>query len=139
MEFWKSEILKKPKLRTYCLIKKEFETEKYVKLNLSRAQRSLLAQLRFSILPIHIETGRFRGLDVKFRLCQFCNVIEDELHFLFSCKEYESIRKSFLSDLDIVLDGSQADIFSLLCNDYPRKLSKYVCEIWSKRKELMYN
>ncbi|XP_053387326.1 uncharacterized protein LOC123542028 [Mercenaria mercenaria] len=35
-----------------------FETENYVKLNLKRNERSLLAQLRCGILPLRIETGR---------------------------------------------------------------------------------
>lgn len=40
---WKKEILTKPKLRTYVQIKDAFETEFYVKSNLSRNQRSLIA------------------------------------------------------------------------------------------------
>ncbi len=56
---WNTNIKKKPKLRTYVEIKQDFVAEKYVKINLDRNQRSLLAQLRTGILPLHIETGRF--------------------------------------------------------------------------------
>ncbi len=35
--------------------------QKNVKYCMSHQQRSLIAQLRLGILPIHIETGRFRG------------------------------------------------------------------------------
>ena len=66
-------------------IKKEYKTEKYISMNLTKRQRSILAQLRFGILPLRIETGRFRGEKVEERVCQLCNtgLVEYELHFLF--------------------------------------------------------
>jgi len=82
---WLNLIKRKPKLRTYCSIKLEFKTEAYVKLNLTRSQRSYLAQLRSGTLPLHIETGRFVGKDPTERICQLCdlNEIESEFHFIF--------------------------------------------------------
>ena len=135
---WKQQILQKPKLRTYCLLKDNFGTENYVRINLSRSQRSLLAQIRFGILPLHIETGRFRGLDPKYRTCHFCGEVEDELHFLFSCKQYFNIRKSFLSSLTSIVEDSQANCFKQLCDKYARRFSKYINSIWQSRKEHMF-
>ena len=63
-ENWKLKIHAKPKLRTYCKIKESFDMEKYVKLNLPKHERSILAQLRLSILPLAIETGRFKNIPV---------------------------------------------------------------------------
>ena len=40
----------------------------YVHMDLSRSQRSILAQLRCGILPLRIETGRCRRVDVKEKL-----------------------------------------------------------------------
>ena len=54
---WAEEIWQKPKLRTYCLFKNDYKCEKYVLYNLPKSQRSLCAQLRCGILPLHIETG----------------------------------------------------------------------------------
>jgi len=54
---WLTGIMAKPKLRTYLQIKDVYETELYVKANLSRNQRSLVAQLRTGILPLALETG----------------------------------------------------------------------------------
>ena len=51
-----------PKLRTYILHKNRYETETYVKMFMSRKQRSLLAQTRAGILPLKVETGRFRNI-----------------------------------------------------------------------------
>ncbi len=53
---------------------------------MSHQQRFLIAQLRLAILPIHIETGRFRGTQLSDRICQLCDTqeVEDEIHFV--CK-----------------------------------------------------
>ncbi len=59
-----------------------------------RKERSTLAQIRFGILPLHIETGRFRGTALEERTCQICNSqsIEDEFHFILICNEYNELR-----------------------------------------------
>ena len=59
---WYEHIHCLPKLRTYILFKSEYCTENYLKLYLSRSQRSLLAQLRTGILPLRIETGRYQNI-----------------------------------------------------------------------------
>ena len=73
-EQWSNEMHNKPKLRTYVQIKDIFEPEPYVLSNISRQRRSLLAQIRLGILPIKIETGRFRSLPVEQRLCELCEM-----------------------------------------------------------------
>ena len=82
-EQWSNEMHNKPKLRTYVQIKDIFEPEPYVLSNISRQRRSLLAQIRLGILPIKIETGRFRSLPVEQRLCELCEMhkVENEMHF----------------------------------------------------------
>ena len=55
----------KTKLSTYQQFKGEYKTEKYVLLNLSRSERSLMAQFRSGVLPLRIETGRFRHEPVE--------------------------------------------------------------------------
>ncbi len=65
---WKTNLYIKPKLRTYVLFKENNCTENKVKYCMSRQQRSLIAQLRLGILPIHIETGRFRGTHLDERI-----------------------------------------------------------------------
>ena len=57
---WKQALPKKPKLRTYCTLKEHLSVENYVKYNLTPSERYAMAQFRFGILPLNIETGRFR-------------------------------------------------------------------------------
>ena len=68
---WRNALDSKPKLRTYKLYKHDLVLEKYISMNLSRVERSVTAQFRFGILPLRLETGRFRGEDIENRLCIF--------------------------------------------------------------------
>ncbi len=69
---WKADLLSKPKLRTYIKFKDDYNVEDYVKYCNSRRKHSLLAQFRMGILPLAIETGRFKGINVCERYCKFC-------------------------------------------------------------------
>ena len=58
-EEWSNTVGYKPKLRNYVKFKQNINVEDYVVSNISRSQRSLLAQLCMGILPLNIETGRY--------------------------------------------------------------------------------
>ena len=92
---WESEVHSKPKLREYITFKETFHTESYLKVFLPKHKRSLIAQFRCGILPLHIETGRFknitdpdtgkiRKLKAEERIRPVCKSgdIENEIHFL---------------------------------------------------------
>ena len=68
----------------------------------------------------------------------FCNEIEDEMHFLFSCNQYVNERISFLSSIKYNVQSSQAELFKYLCCNYARRFSKYVNSIWMCRKENLF-
>ena len=57
------------KLRTYRMVKTEFETEAYVKCILGRQQRSALARFRCGTAAIRLGTGRYEGLPENERIC----------------------------------------------------------------------
>ena len=73
VNYWKDIVRNKPKLRMYNITKTSPYTELYLKYNMYSKNRSMLAQLRFGILPIAMETGRYRGLSVENRICLCCN------------------------------------------------------------------
>jgi len=114
---WVQEIPQYPKLRTYRSFKSVFCVESYVIKILSRKRRSLLAKLRMGILPLAIETGRWRSLPIDERICVLCNEnqIEDEAHFMFECSFYEGHRAEFLSTI------------ANYCQDF---LSMDMCDKW---------
>ena len=95
---WTDNVNSKPKLRTYKLFKTKSLLEKYVKINLSVRERSLLAQLRMGILPLAIELGRYRGIPADERMCFYCNnVVENEYHFVFDCHMYAQSRDTLMN------------------------------------------
>lgn len=61
------------KLRTYRTFKTTFKPESYVTLDLNKPERSHLAQFRFGILQLRIETGRYIGEQAEDRLCILCD------------------------------------------------------------------
>ncbi len=70
------------------------------------SQRSLCAQLRSGIIPLHIETGRHRGVTKEEKNCEYCelNEVENEIHF---CPLYHDLRQTLFKkvhvpDLDLI-------------------------------------
>ncbi len=80
---WLNSIPLKPKLRIYKNYKMEMKKD-YVKYCLNRKRHSIISQFRIGILPLHIETGRFRNGKEDERKCHVCNNedIENEFHFV---------------------------------------------------------
>ena len=141
---WKLDVQNKPKLRSYITFKSEYGTENYVKHCKIRRERSLIAQLRVGILPIHIETGRFRNIKLEDRTCQICNsnVVEDEFHLVcicnYYCKEREilyNIIKSRNGNFDSM---SNADKFVYVLKYEEKILAKYLNNIWNMRNDKLY-
>jgi hypothetical protein len=142
---WQTAIQQKPKLRFYVLFKNSLEPEKYVSLNLSRYERSVLAQIRLGILKIHVETGRFTNTKLEDRICKVCNegVIEDEDHFLFQCEAYNDLRNSWI---DKIYDKcphfhylEPNDQFRFVFCDIPRATAKFIISCLDLRKLKLYN
>ena len=80
-------VLSKPKLRHFKSYKTTFDAENYICKYFPKRKRSLFAQLRVGILPLEIETGRYRNKPPENRFCHFCvNIPEDEKQNTVWCK-----------------------------------------------------
>lgn len=100
---WKLKTMSLPKLRTYVTFKQNVQLEPYVTMNITKQERSLMAQFRCGILPLRVETGRYRNEPLPERCCVLCEnrLIEDEKHFIFNCKLYENNRNSFFHSVNL--------------------------------------
>ena len=98
---WKLESHGKSKLHTFIQVHNFEELKTLLKANLERPQTSLVAQLKSGILPIRLETGHYKSMNIADRVCQVCNtgVTEDEIHFLFNCKKLADIRKPYIDKM----------------------------------------
>ena len=136
-EEWSNNVGFKPKLRNYIKYKQNINAERYVTCNITRSQRSLLAQLRMGILPLHIETGRYFRKPLVERLCLLCdqNLVEDVYHFLCQCPLYQVERRTlcnYIPNFESLVPNEQ---FIKLMTCETKFLAKYVENCWSKRKD----
>ena len=111
---WEKEVTSQNKLRFYRIFKSDLNVEQFVRINLPMSHRSLLSQLRYGILPLRIETGRFINLPVNERKCVFCSddAVETEIHFLFECQLYTTLRIPFYLEMEALKNN-----FSILSNE----------------------
>ncbi len=143
-ERWQLGITLKPKLRTYVTFKQNFDSEEYVKYCYSRHKRSLIAQFRMGVLPLAIETGRFRSISLEERLCVLCdvNVIEDEKHFLCNCKLYEDIRQTMYDNVSqnyqLFPTLNVDEKFHFLVMNEWKEMGVYLQCAWERRNSILY-
>ena len=141
---WANGIKVKPKLDFLALVKPDFGIEPFVKLNISRYERSLLAQLRYGILQIQLETGRYNNEARENRLCRICNrgEIEDQFHFVFHCPAYNDRREHFMNLMSDRapewINMSETDKFVLLFKNHPRAFGRFIKDLFLYRKSLVY-
>ena len=139
-EEWADKIPTMPKLRYYVKFKSDITTASYLKANITRTKRSLLAQLRLGILPLAIETDRYYRIPLEKRFCKLCNecLIEDEIHFLCTCTffsdEHENLFDEIILQLPDFRNFSLNEKFIQLMVYDDKIVSKYVENAWFKRK-----
>lgn len=142
---WKNNLATKPKLRTYITIKENFITEDYVKFCLSRKKRSILAQFRLGILPIALETGRYKGVEVNERYCKFCpyEAVELENHVLCECSLYAEQRSILYNSVASQYENfkslnNELKFIYLLKNEW-KLTANFLTKAWSIRSEKIYS
>ena len=107
---------------------------------IDRDLRSFLSKLLSGTLKLSIETGRFHNIQRNMRLCKICNQIEDEYHFLFSCKLYNIPRLLLLKKSKLQInDCTFIDLFRNLYHNHCRALCKYIKDCWYIRQKFILN
>ena len=118
--------------------------ERYLLLNIDKYEKSLLSQLRYGILPLRIETGRYINEKREERICTLCNTnnIESVEHFLFDCSLYDTKRLEFMHKAQNCIVNwenlTQSECLTQLFNLMPRALGKYVKDIYLYRRSKLY-
>ncbi len=79
---WKHLLSTKPKLRVYVKFKENICTEDYDKHCTSRRKRSLMAQFRIGVFPLHIETGRFRDKGINERYVCLVTLVRWRMNYI---------------------------------------------------------
>ncbi len=135
--------MKFSKLDLLAKIKTCFGVESYLKVNMDRYDQSLLSQFRYGILPLELETGRYKNIVRENRICTLCNTgLEDQIHFAFKCPLYDDIRNDFfitcIERINNWADLNDTEKIARLFNDYPRMFGKYIRKIFVHRKSILF-
>ena len=97
ISYWQNTFQHSQKLEFYRSFKTDHASSSYLDLKRGTAGRRALVKVRISNHKLMIEIGRYNQTTKDNRHCPFCgcNVIEDEVHFLFQCPTYSMIRNKF--------------------------------------------
>lgn len=143
---WGTNKYSRNKLRTYALIKIDYNLEKYLLLNMPRQSIIAIARLRTSTHNLEIETGRYvrPRVPTEQRLCKICkcNKVEDEIHFILHCPEYNKERQKLiqLTPNLTILDDDKSKFIHLLThqnNDILKGLGTFIVNSNKHRKALL--
>ena len=120
--------MSKPELRIYGEFKTNYGLDNYMAFNLSRLKISDLTQSRCGILPLRVETGRFRNEPLSERKCTFCDQdsVEDEFHFILHCSKYNMDRHNLLEVYFSNLLGDNVAKLNALMQHAFRPLAKCI-------------
>ena len=106
LDQWKNELRingdQDKKLRNYVRFKSEFRFENYIHIVKDFTIRKNITRLRISAHNLAIEKGRHKRptkVPLEQRLCENCNVLEDEFHFVIGCKKFKEPRQKMLNSI----------------------------------------
>ena len=99
---WKHSFCNSQKLEFYNAFKDSYTLSIYLDVTRKNLNRKTLVKLRISNHKLNIETGRYDNISRCNRVCPVCGLsFVDDIHFLFDCKKYSSIRDDFFNKIDI--------------------------------------
>ena len=92
---------KHPILRTYRYNKSSFRTEPYLYLVNDKRFRRAISRLKCSSHILNVEKGRYTRPRTPRdeRLCNMCNCVDDELHFITACAVNVNERRTLYDKL----------------------------------------
>ena len=63
---------------------------------LNSAHRKAITRLRCRNVYHRLETGAWQGIPRDTRLCRVCNVLDDDVHYVLTCRRYAAQRKKYI-------------------------------------------
>ena len=102
-----------------------------------------MTRLRVSSHRLEIEAGRWSRpirVDINERKCSYCNVLEDEYHFVLECCNYAHLRILYIPRYFRVRPNMRKFVELLTSNRKKdiRNLAIYTYKAFKKRNELVF-
>ena len=80
----------------YRIFKEILTFENYLKSDLSSSLCIYLTKFRLCNHKLPIQVGRYKNIVRSQRICDSCNVLGDEYHFLFICPIFNNVRSLYI-------------------------------------------
>ena len=93
--------------------------------------RCIITRWRLSNHDLLIETGRYGGVPRNERLCNTCDILEDEKHVVFVCSRYNLIRDRFRN---LLSRSTDIKLFLNPSFEYMHDTAKFLLEVEALRK-----
>ena len=145
--YWQNTLQHSQKSEFYRSLKAYHTSSSYLDLTRGTAGRRALVKLRISNHKLMIEIGRYNQTTNDSRHCPFCgcNVIEDEVHFLFQCPTYSMIRNKFYYKVKTLIPSIAQLPINVLINELMNSSNyfiniqfiKYISACFDVREELL--
>ena len=152
VEYLRLECEQQPKLRTFIKFK-QFEL---LPASLTFFQRKHIAKIRLGSLALRIESGRYSRprLEIHERICPVCiknkiqqglaPEIENEVHFLFFCDQYDNLRVKWFSTLNkpenfYMLDDATKLNIVLNQQENCKPSAQFIVDAYGLRSNLLIN
>ena len=134
IQLWKRRKIYSPKLEFYNKVTRNYKTESYLLNTDEPKYTQALCKLRISAHDLKIEKGRYNGTPRNKRICEKCNTLEDEIHFLDHCTKYNSLRKSLIDGAIKINPTCMIPSDLLLKDDLQCLLAKYVYNCFNMKE-----
>ena len=94
-------------------------------------RRVMITRWRLSNHDLLIETGRYSGIPRNERLCDNCDILEDEKHVVFVCSRYNPIRERFQK---LLTKNNDIKLFLNPSFEYLHDTAQFLLEVEALRK-----
>lgn len=121
----------------------QFQLQPYLKCIGVRKFCTSMTKLRCSSHRLCIETGRWArpaSVPINERKCTFCNVLEDEFHFVLQCRMYSQLRTQYIP-ICYWRSPNMCKFIELMNTENQlliRKLSIYISKAFVMRSDILY-
>ena len=141
-QLWHDELHNSSRALFYRSIS-QFRFQDYLEIVTVKQFRTPLAKLRLSSHRLEVETGRWakpNAIPFSERVCNVCNKLEDEFHFVLECPIYLDIRKLYINSYYFKRPNmyKMVELFNTANKKQLRNLSVYIYKAFEIRRKVMF-
>jgi hypothetical protein len=94
---WNSHVTQSDRFTWYRMLNSSHSIPLYLLLDIDRHMKRMMTMFRFGISDIFVHSFRYKQYNLNNLICPLCKIeVENETHFIFTCKYYEKIRQQYI-------------------------------------------